>query len=217
MQHVTELFVRVDLCFQHVLILRCLLTMTLSGKRPSPPKRALLAGVPLIELQFPPLANMATAALNQLLDQNRDFTREFLRPFTPLHKPERINVVFPDYGEARLAQKTWGDVPFTLRSIPEKKEQGAPSYVRKRTVEGTGRGVEEPGLIVVVNPGFNISEWINMEALEGADPIVLVNGDLDKVRGVSIIAPLETKFPLQKNTFPVSGDGKHLPTPVFVC
>jgi Domain of unknown function (DUF1995) len=148
-------------------------------------KRALRAGVPLIELQFPPVANMATAALNQLLDQNRDFTREFLRPFTPLHKPERINVVFPDYGEARLAQKTWGDVPFTLRSIPSKKEMGAPAFVRKGTAEGMSRDVEEAGLMVVVNPGFNISEWINMEALEGADPIVLINGDLDKVRGVS--------------------------------
>jgi hypothetical protein len=145
-------------------------------------RSALKAGVPLIELQFPPVANMATAALNQLLDENRAFTREFLRPFTPQYARDRMNVVFPDSKEALLAQKTWGDVPFTLRSIPKKREHEAPSYVRSAAEPGVS--AEDRGLIIVVNPGFNISEWINMEVLQGGDPIILINGDLDKVRGV---------------------------------
>jgi Domain of unknown function (DUF1995) len=148
-------------------------------------RSALEAGVPLIELQFPPIANMATAALNQLLDENRAFTREFLRPFTPQYKRERINIVFPDSKEARLAQKTWGDVPFTIQSIPKNKEHGAPSYVRSAAEPGAIG--EDRGLMIVVNPGFNVSEWINMEVLQGGDPIILINGDLDKVRGVGSV------------------------------
>jgi hypothetical protein len=40
-------------------------------------------------------------------------------------------------------------------------------------------------LVVILSPGFNVREWIDMEALEveGGDPLVVINGDLDKVRG----------------------------------
>jgi Domain of unknown function (DUF1995) len=140
-------------------------------------KAALANGEMLIELQFPAVANMATAALNQLLDANRSFARDFLRAFTVNYDADRINVVFPDEGEARLAQKNWGDVPFNVRALPKSMKAGRPSYVREIGALGTD------GLILIINPGFNISEWICMELFYGADPIILINGDLDKVRG----------------------------------
>jgi Domain of unknown function (DUF1995) len=150
-------------------------------------KAALADGAMLIELQFPAVANMATAALNQLFDANRDFTREFLRAFTPKYPARRINVVFPDEGEARLAKKAWGDVPFTVRAIPKSMKAGRPSYVRPVEADAStspgGDDGRDGGLVVIVNPGFNISEWICMELLKGRDPIILINGDLDKVRG----------------------------------
>lgn len=59
-------------------------------------KKAIDQHVTLIEVQFPPVQNMATAALNQLLDANRDITREFVRDFVPTLPSQRLNIVFPD-------------------------------------------------------------------------------------------------------------------------
>lgn len=126
--------------------------------------------MPLLEVQFPAVPNMATAALNELLDANRSFVRDFLLSFTPCYARGAVIAVFPDVGEARLAMSAYGDVPFSVGAIPKDGQQ--PEYV-------TG----PDGLVAVVNPGFNVDEWINMEALAGEKPVVAVNADLDKVRG----------------------------------
>ncbi len=117
---------------------------------------ALRDGVRLLEVQFPPVANMATAALNELLDANREFGGAFARSLAPRYDSGRVDVVFPDVGEAKLAKKAWGDTPFGIRALPKKGLGGpTPNYV-------TGDG---DGVMVVVSPGFNVSEWICMEAL----------------------------------------------------
>ncbi|CAN8073384.1 unnamed protein product [Agarophyton chilense] len=132
--------------------------------------QALAADKTLIEIQFPPVPNMATAALNELLDANRAFTREMVRALVPKYEINDLHVLFPDAGEARLASKVYGDVPFRIGTIPKQM----PEYVRR------------PGIAVVVNPGFNISEWINIQNLVSEDSkctLVTVNADFDKVRG----------------------------------
>lgn len=121
-------------------------------------------------MQFPAVSNMATAALNELLDANRSFVREFLLSFTPRYPRGSVVAVFPDVGEARLAAKAFGEVPFAVAAIP--KGGRRPNFVGGKD-----------GLLAVVNPGFNVEEWINMELLEGDKPLVAVNADLDKVRG----------------------------------
>lgn len=131
---------------------------------------ALSQGMPLLEVQFPAVSNMATAALNELLDANREFVREFLLSFTPRHPRGAVIAVFPDAGEARLAAKVYGKVPFAVGAIP--RDGKTPSYVSG-----------EDGMVTVVNPGFNVDEWMNMELLAGDKPVVAVNADLDKVRG----------------------------------
>lgn len=132
---------------------------------------ALSSKVPLIEIQFPPVANMATAALNQTLDANRSFARQLMRAFQGRIAPGSTHILFPDKGEATLARKVWGDVPFSVRSLPDKR----PDYIERDAKRG--------GIIVVVNPGFNVDEWIKMQNLRGALPIVSVNADFDKLRG----------------------------------
>ncbi|KAI0567572.1 hypothetical protein FGB62_1g525 [Gracilaria domingensis] len=132
--------------------------------------QALAANKPLIEIQFPPVPNMATAALNELLDANRSFTREMMRALVPKYDAKDLNVLFPDMGEARLAKKVYGDVPFRIGVIPKQ----IPEYIRR------------PGVAVIVNPGFNISEWINIQNLVSDDSkckLITVNADFDKVRG----------------------------------
>lgn len=130
---------------------------------------ALSSNLSLIELQFPPVPNMATAALNQLHDANRSFVRPFLLKFTPRYPPQAVVAVFPDVSEAKLAARVYGKVPFGVAAIPSASD--TPQFVRG------------DGLVVVVNPGFNVDEWIRMELLQGDKPIVAVNADLDKVRG----------------------------------
>lgn len=130
---------------------------------------ALSSNLTLIEVQFPPLPNMATAALNQLLDANRSFVRSFLLNFTPRYPPDSVIAVFPDNAEAKLAAGVYGKVPFAVAAIPSTPD--TPQFVNGH------------GLIAVVNPGFNINEWIRMESLQGDKPLIAVNADLDKVRG----------------------------------
>ncbi|PXF46101.1 hypothetical protein BWQ96_04107 [Gracilariopsis chorda] len=132
--------------------------------------KALSSGKPLIELQFPPISNMATAALNELLDANRAFTRDLMRSLVPKYDAKDLRVLFPDVGEARLARDVYGDVPFGIGVIPKQQ----PEFVQRA------------GVAVIVNPGFNISEWINIQNLVSEDSkctLVTVNADFDKVRG----------------------------------
>lgn len=35
---------------------------------------------------------------------------------------------------------------------------------------------------IVVNPGFNVNEWLACEQLDGVRAIVMINGELDRVR-----------------------------------
>ena len=78
--------------------------------------------------------------------------------------------MFPDHKEASLARRSagWGDdLPFTLTSIPGALH--APHDQR-------------PSLIIAVNPGFNIPEWIDLPKLKNGVPMIVVNGNIDRLR-----------------------------------
>lgn len=134
---------------------------------------AINAGERLIEISFPAVPRMATAALNQLLDANRDYAKQFLFACRPRLSTTQLFAVFQEPSEAKLAMKSFGkDIPFSISSLPMKDSE-TPSFVSSSS----------DGVIVVVQPGFNVDEWIAMERLEGPLPIVAINADLDKVRG----------------------------------
>lgn len=134
--------------------------------------RAVNSGEPLIELCFPAVPNMATAALNQLLDANRAYAKQFLLACRTRLDSGALHAVFQDAAEAKLARKAYGDVPFSISSLP-KPNAPSPPFISQ----------QGSGIIAVVQPGFNVDEWMAMERLQGNLPIVAINADLDKVRG----------------------------------
>lgn len=67
-----------------------------------------------------------------------------------------------------LAKKSFGDnLPFTLTSI-----EGAKLAPADQT----------PKLMVSVNPGFNVEEWIELVGVTRGAPLIVINGNLDRLR-----------------------------------
>ncbi|CAN0202294.1 unnamed protein product [Ectocarpus sp. 12 AP-2014] len=78
-------------------------------------------------------------------------------------------LVFPDDAEAELAQNTYGGTTFRVVGI-----NSAIKDLKD----------EECQMQIVVNPGFDVNEWIVLDSLVRPDvPMVMLNGNLDKLRG----------------------------------
>ena len=127
-------------------------------------RQCLQAGCQLIEVEFPS-NRKADLSVTETLDTNRRFARDFADSFASLGKS--LWMVFPDRKEASLARKSYGErVPFTLTSI-EGMKVAPPDQL--------------PKLIVSVNPGFNVEEWIDLASVAKV-PTVVINGNLDRLR-----------------------------------
>jgi hypothetical protein len=125
-------------------------------------------GKTLIEIEFP--ANRKSdLSLGETQDTNREFVFQYVKQFSKFEKD--LWVVMPDKRETFLARSKWGEeLPFTLTSI-EGLLQAKPALV--------------PKLLVFVNPGFNIAEWIDIPKVveqAGNPPVVIINGYLDRLR-----------------------------------
>lgn len=128
---------------------------------------ALKQGVEQLEIEFPISPGRIDVSLGEFLDDSRTWTREFIRPFTP--KGPKLWVVFPDGKEATLAGQKWGGGNFRIMSL-----KGAIDLPKDEPCE----------LQVVVTPGFNIEEFIQIEKVRRPNvPMIVVNGNLDRVRG----------------------------------
>ena len=128
-------------------------------------KLCLKNGCQLIEIEFP--ANRKSdLSVTETLDTNRKFARDFAQSFSSLGK--KLWMVFPDRKEASLARKNFGEnLPFTLTSIESTK---------------TAPLDQRPELILAINPGFNVEEWIELALLPRDSPMVIINGNLDRLR-----------------------------------
>ena len=122
-------------------------------------------GTKLIEVEFP--ANRKNdLSLGETLDTNRQFTRQFANAFASYEKD--LWILFPDKKECFLAREKWGtDLPFTMTSI-EGLMQNSPDA--------------SPLLMIIVNPGFSVDEWINIPKLDKGVPMIIINGNLDRLR-----------------------------------
>jgi len=130
-------------------------------------KAALKNNIELIEVEFPAMLKNDISVI-ETLDTNRVWVREFAKAFESLGKD--LWVVFPDTKEASLAVKTkeWsGMLPFTITSISRELETAAPG---------------QPKLMIAINPGFNVEEWIQLPQIRRGSPIIVVNGNLDRLR-----------------------------------
>lgn len=137
---------------------------------------AIKNGVSLIELEFPSVKGKLDVSLGETLDANRNYVRELAKTFSA-QMGKALWTVFPDDGEAEIANKVFGRPSFRVTSINQ--AAGAP-------YEGGCK------LQIVANPGFNIDEWIKLEAVNEAGtkaaggikpPMIVLNGSLDKIRG----------------------------------
>ncbi|CAN0170426.1 unnamed protein product [Discosporangium mesarthrocarpum] len=84
---------------------------------------SIASGATQIELEFPPVRGKLDISLGETLDANRDFARELARSFSA-KLGRALWLVFPDGGEARLAQKKFGKTPFTVTSIADAIKEG---------------------------------------------------------------------------------------------
>uniref|UniRef100_A0A7S1EPF0 DUF1995 domain-containing protein n=1 Tax=Timspurckia oligopyrenoides TaxID=708627 RepID=A0A7S1EPF0_9RHOD len=125
---------------------------------------ALDAGMELAEVQFPAVPNIATAALNQLLDANRNHALVLSKA---LEKRGSVRVAFPDAGETKLAKNAWKNESDNIKI----------SSIKAGLDSDSGKS------ILVVMPGFNVDEWLDMEKLRIGPPIIVLNGEMDRVRG----------------------------------
>jgi len=72
-------------------------------------------GLEQLEIEFPISPGRIDVSLGEFLDDTREWTREFVRPFTP--KGSKLWVIFPDGKEATLANERWGGVNFRIMGI----------------------------------------------------------------------------------------------------
>lgn len=128
----------------------------------------------LIEIEFP--ANRKSdISVTETLARNRIFVRNFVKAFESYGR--QLWIVFPDGNELYLAQQdpSWGvNLPFTLTTINK--------LSTFTTNEMPSSSSVFPKLIVVVNPGFNVEEWISLAKTQLSAPTVIVNGNIDRVR-----------------------------------
>lgn len=137
-------------------------------------KQSIQDGKCYIEIDFPP-NRKSDLSVTETLDTNRAFIREFSRAWLDYGKD--LWIVFPDADESRLAKQSreWGDsIPFTVTSI-----KAAIGSVKEYC----------PKLLIVVNPGFNVDEWIELPKLDIGCPIIIVNGNLERVSLKIIVIP----------------------------
>ena len=129
-------------------------------------KLLIAEGNKLIEIEFPP-SRKSDLSVGETLDTNRNFVGEFVKQFASVN----LWVVFPDKKETFLAKQKLGDkLPYLVTSI-EGILQAKPDA--------------KPELMVIVNPGFNIDEWINVPKvveMVGSPQVIIINGNLDRLR-----------------------------------
>ena len=127
----------------------------------------------LIEIEFP-VNRKSDTSVSETLARNRIFVRNFIKPFESYGK--QLWVVFPDGKELFLVQqdKSWGqNLPFTLTTINKLS-----SFTNEDMPSSSSIF---PKLIVVVNPGFNVDEWITLAKIKIDAPTLIVNGNIDRV------------------------------------
>ena len=141
-------------------------------------KKALNTGQKLLEIDF--IANRKNdLSVAETLDTTRMFTKEFIKPFATTFGND-LWLLFPERSEQQRALQVWGlsgdNAPITVTCIKD-----ALAYLSK----GAGAANMPPKLMIAVNPGFNIDEYIDLAAIgsrAGDCPLIIINGQLDRIR-----------------------------------
>ena len=124
----------------------------------------------LVEVEFLPLRKN-DISVSETLDSNTNFVVNLSKL---LSDDESTWIVFPDRKEASLALGTHNFGNCMVTYIKE-------AIYMINECENT----KEPNLCILVNPGFNIEEWILAADLSNNEtkfPIISINGNLDRLR-----------------------------------
>lgn len=131
----------------------------------------------LIEVAFPE-DRKSDISVSESLDINRIFARDFINSFKEFG--DKAWLVLPDKQESFLAKSKFDKgSPFTVTSI-----ESAVAMLRRDSADRNDK--TSPQIIVAVNPGFNVEEWIALAELQQCSgfscPLVVINGNLDRLR-----------------------------------
>ena len=136
-------------------------------------KEALGDGLSLLEIEFPPIrANDPTSA--GTFDASTAFVREYIKADILASLGKELFVVFPEQSERLIAREKWGTMTCTITSID--------------SILANDMSLEQirPKVMVVVAPGFNIPEYIDIAKFEHiweeCPTLIVVNGYLSRIR-----------------------------------
>ena len=124
----------------------------------------------IMEVEFLPMRKNDISVV-ETLDTNRYFTSLFakaLRDYKPC-------VVFPDKNEMNLAIQT---------SFKDDKETRLSNIPKVLAELQEDPAADIGGLVILVNPGFNVEEWIEASHIpaDSTRPMICINGALDRLR-----------------------------------
>lgn len=146
-------------------------------------KKAISTDIKIIEVEFPPSRKTDVGATETLgeyfnhwifelslsfsLDLSISFALKLITPFISQYGKD-LWVLLPDKKEASaLRMRVGRETPFTLGAIDDFPRLDA----------------NPPRLVLVINPGFNVDEWINIPKIPiGGAPLVILNGNLARLR-----------------------------------
>lgn len=141
-------------------------------------KQSLKAGCKSIEIAFPE-NRKSDISVSESLDTNRAFAKEFAKSLASYGKS--LWILFPDNKELKLAADKWGNGnSFTLTSL-----DGAARVLNAADSDSSGDGGDRgaPEVVMALNPGFNVEEWIKLAELNvGNAAVIVINGNLDRLR-----------------------------------
>lgn len=134
----------------------------------------------LIEISFPE-SRKSDVSVVETLEINKDFAFQFASSLAnnkvAIDDPSDIWLIFPDKKEGILAlkNKDQSKILFSVTSIDtlaKQQQQSLPPVLANK-------------VLIFVNPGFNVEEWLAMAKIYEKAPsaiVIAINGNLDRLR-----------------------------------
>lgn len=131
-----------------------------------------------IEISFPEIINN-DISVTESLNLNRAFVLEYIKAFTSYGK--NLWVLFPDNKELNLALDIWDR---DKRKNDHRNVVSVTSIVTASKLLSSCNQyeIQQPKVMVVVNPGFNVNEWIDVANLQTNSITIVINGNIDRLR-----------------------------------
>eukprot|EP00271_Cylindrocystis_brebissonii_P021859 TRINITY_DN809_c0_g2_i1.p1 TRINITY_DN809_c0_g2~~TRINITY_DN809_c0_g2_i1.p1 ORF type:complete len:324 (+),score=46.60 TRINITY_DN809_c0_g2_i1:40-1011(+) len=151
---------------------------------------ALAEGHKLLEVEFP------TAGLDSVsgdaeggveMTSSMEYVRTFCQTFAREGKGSATRIFFPDMNEVTKAGEIFSGTPFQLDYLS--KPSGLEDFGFGRQLKVADRVKRSDEVFVAAYPYFNVNEMLSVEELyqaevagAGGRPVIVFNGELDRIR-----------------------------------